>query len=150
MEYIVETTDITKEFKRTEKTPQSEYIWITGLKDALLSKLRREARDTFLAVDHVSLKVRRSELFGLVGPNGAGKTTLIKLMSGILKPDEGTAIVNGFDIRKDPKNAHRQVSMIPSGAGSVSTWRYRFERILTSSLPFMAGRQKLPKKSMKL
>ena len=47
------------------------------------------------AVDGLSLEVRRGEIFGFLGPNGAGKTTTIKLMCGLLRPDEGTIAIDG-------------------------------------------------------
>lgn len=53
----------------------------------------------FVAVDHVSFRVRRGEIFGLVGPNGAGKSTVIKMLTGILAPSAGTARVAGVDLR---------------------------------------------------
>jgi len=55
------------------------------------------------AVNHVSFKIERDEIVGLIGPNGSGKTTLIRCMLGILKPDSGKVIFNGKDItRKRP------------------------------------------------
>jgi len=122
MEYMIETFDITKKFKRIEETPDSEYMWVTRIKEVLASKLLKETPDTFFAVDHVNIKVAEGELFGLVGPNGAGKTTLIKLLSGVLKADEGTAVINGYDIKKDLKNAQRQISVIPSGGWIGFNW----------------------------
>ena len=53
------------------------------------------------AVDGISFQVKKGELFGLLGPNGAGKTTTINMLCGLLKPTEGTAIVGGYDIRKN-------------------------------------------------
>jgi len=62
----------------------------------------------FVAVDHVSFKVKRGEVFGFLGPNGAGKSTTIRMLCGILLPTEGTASVDGFDIAKqsDDVKAH--------------------------------------------
>jgi len=51
-----------------------------------------------LAVDHVNFEVKKSEIFGFLGPNGAGKTTTIRILTGILKPDGGSAIVSGYDV----------------------------------------------------
>ncbi len=50
---------------------------------------------TLLAVDRLSLDVRRGEIFGLLGPNGAGKTTTLKMMCGLLRPDDGRLELNG-------------------------------------------------------
>jgi len=122
VEYIIETHNLTKEFKRLGETPLSEYMWVTRIKEVLLSKLSRRIPETFFAVDHVNLRVRRGELFGLVGPNGAGKTTLIKLLSGILKPDEGTATINGYDILREIKQAQRQVCLLPAGGWIGFNW----------------------------
>lgn len=57
------------------------------------------------AVLDLNLKIGRGEIFGFIGPNGAGKTTTIKMITGILKPTEGTVLINGTDMRKDPVSA---------------------------------------------
>src|SRR5437879_8447691 len=51
-----------------------------------------------VAVDQISLEVRRDEIVGLIGPNGAGKTTLLRLITKILKPDAGSIVFRGTDI----------------------------------------------------
>ena len=55
-----------------------------------------------LAVDRISFQVADREFFGFLGPNGAGKTTTIRMMTGVIKPDSGTATIKGYDILKDP------------------------------------------------
>ncbi len=57
--------------------------------------------DNFLAVDKVSFQVQKGEVFGLLGPNGAGKTTTIEMLVGLRKPDDGTARLAGFDVKKE-------------------------------------------------
>ena len=52
----------------------------------------------FLAVDHVTLDVRRGEIFGFLGPNGAGKSTTIRMLCGLLLPTSGSATVGGLDV----------------------------------------------------
>jgi ABC-2 type transport system ATP-binding protein len=54
------------------------------------------------AVDSVNIHVEQGEIFGLLGPSGAGKSTIISMLCTILKPSSGTALVNGYDIVKDP------------------------------------------------
>src|ERR1700734_1099694 len=54
--------------------------------------------ETFVAVDHVNLSVRKGEIFGFLGPNGAGKSTTIRMLCGLLKPTSGSATVGGLDI----------------------------------------------------
>lgn len=65
-----------------------------------------------LAIDDVSIKVDNGEIVGFIGLNGAGKTTLIKLMTGILKMDEGTIKINGHDIVKDALEAKKCIGYI--------------------------------------
>ena len=67
------------------------------------------------AVDHLSLKVEGGELFGFIGPNGAGKTTTIKLMTGILEPDEGTITMAGHSMKEDRLAAQRLIGFVPDG-----------------------------------
>ena len=49
----------------------------------------------------VSFKINEGDILGFIGPNGAGKTTTIKLILGLHKIDEGTVLINGYDIKKD-------------------------------------------------
>lgn len=56
---------------------------------------------SFTAVKGVSFQVKKGEVFGLLGPNGAGKTTTIEMLVGLRKPDEGTAILSGYDVIKE-------------------------------------------------
>lgn len=64
------------------------------------------------AVDRISLTVNEGEIIGFIGPNGAGKTTTIKMMTGILSPDEGSVLLNGIDITKEPLEAKRQFGFV--------------------------------------
>src|SRR5579864_5333608 len=69
-----------------------------------------------LAVDDVSLAVKRGEVLGFLGPNGAGKSTTMKMITGFLAPSSGTAVVCGADISDDPLGAKRQIGYLPEGA----------------------------------
>ena len=64
------------------------------------------------AVDNVSLNIGRGEIFGLLGPNGAGKTTLIHMLCTILRPTSGTALINGFDITKQPDRVRKSLGIV--------------------------------------
>lgn len=65
------------------------------------------------AVDAIDLTVPSGTFYGLVGPNGAGKTTTLSLISGLLRPDRGSIIVNGIDASADPLAAKRQMGVLP-------------------------------------
>ncbi len=67
----------------------------------------------FKAVDDVSLTVNKGEIFGFLGPNGAGKTTTIKMIAGLLKPDNGRIDINGYDLVKYPRNCKQETGYIP-------------------------------------
>ena len=59
--------------------------------------------DSFVAVDHLSLRVRQGEIFGFLGANGAGKSTTIRMLCGLLIPTGGEARVGGFDVAREPE-----------------------------------------------
>jgi len=65
------------------------------------------------AVDGISFEVADGELFGFLGPNGAGKTTSISMISGLLKPDDGTVSIGGHDVWRSPKPAKRLLGLVP-------------------------------------
>lgn len=70
-----------------------------------------------LAVDHLSFDVRPAEIFGLVGPDGAGKTTTLRMLAGVMPPDEGKAMVAGSDVVGDPEGAKHYLSYMPQRFG---------------------------------
>jgi ABC-2 type transport system ATP-binding protein len=65
------------------------------------------------AVDHINFKVKKGEIFGFLGPNGAGKTTTIRILTGLLKPDEGKAFVAGLDVLRNSIEAKQCVGVVP-------------------------------------
>jgi ABC-2 type transport system ATP-binding protein len=66
-----------------------------------------------VAVDDVSFSVERGELFGLIGPDGAGKTSIFRMLTTLLLPDGGTAVVDGFDVVKNYKKIRSKVGYMP-------------------------------------
>ena len=68
---------------------------------------------TKMAVNNLNLEIPKGEFFCFLGPNGAGKTTTIKMLTGLLRPTEGRAILGGHDIQKDPVEAKRAIGYIP-------------------------------------
>ena len=63
----------------------------------------------FVAVDRLTLKVRKGEVFGFLGPNGAGKSTTIRMLCGLLKPTAGRALVAGHDVDRDPEAVRQNI-----------------------------------------
>lgn len=84
---MIELENITKTYKIHKRT--------AGIKNATKSFLKREY-ETITALDNVSFKINEGEMVGYIGPNGAGKSTTIKIMCGILTPDSGKCVIDGF------------------------------------------------------
>ena len=72
--------------------------------------------DGIYAVRNLSITVGKGEVFGLVGPNGAGKTTTIRMMTGLLRPDEGTVTIGGYSITGEPLKAKAILGYVPDRA----------------------------------
>ena len=83
-------------------------------------KRRREKHPSksVLALDRVDLQIEEGELFGILGPNGAGKTTLIKILTTLLLPTSGQALVDGLDVEKDPSAIRTRINMVSGGEHS--------------------------------
>lgn len=73
--------------------------------------------DDVVAVDALSLEVRRGEIYGLLGPNGAGKTTTILMLLGLAEPTSGEARVLGLDPARQPLEVKRHVGYLPDSVG---------------------------------
>jgi ABC-2 type transport system ATP-binding protein len=68
--------------------------------------------ESLVAVDHLTFAFAQGSIFGLLGPNGAGKSTLIKMLTTLLPPSEGTALVAGFDIVREPREVRRRIGYV--------------------------------------
>ena len=66
-----------------------------------------------VAVDHVDLSIKAGEFYGLIGQNGAGKTTTIKVLVGLLRPDEGSVGIGKFDTWKSPTEVKARIGVLP-------------------------------------
>ncbi|SDW66019.1 ABC-2 type transport system ATP-binding protein [Marininema mesophilum] len=80
-----------------------------------------------LAVDRLQLQVKPGEIFGFLGPNGAGKTTTIKMVTGILRPDEGEIEVDGVSMVDSPLEAKGRIGYVPDQPEAimrVTGWEY--------------------------
>jgi len=65
----------------------------------------------FIAVDRISFNVKKGELFGILGPNGAGKSTTIYMLTTVLRPTAGKAMVNGFEISAQPEQVRKSIGI---------------------------------------
>ncbi len=68
---------------------------------------------TTVAVDNISLTLEKGAFYGLLGPNGAGKSTTINMLSTVLKPDEGSVSINGFDLLKESQKCKKSIGIVP-------------------------------------
>ncbi len=71
----------------------------------------------FTAVDRLSFSINRGEIFGLVGPDGAGKTATMRMLAGVMRPDQGTIVIDGINAVADPEEAKQHVSYMPQRFG---------------------------------
>ncbi len=79
-----------------------------------------------VAVDHVEFGVYKAEIFGFLGPNGAGKTTTVRMLTGVIDPTEGSATIQGHDIRKEPLLSRAHIAVVPEEANvylDLSVWQ---------------------------
>lgn len=74
---------------------------------------KRYNRGKVVALHGLDFDVREGEIYGIIGPDGAGKTTLFRILTTLLLADEGTASVNGLDIKKDYKEIRRRIGYMP-------------------------------------
>ncbi len=76
-----------------------------------INKLTKKFGD-FTAVNNISFHVKKGEIFGFLGPNGAGKTTTLSILSTLLSPTSGEAIVNGFNVTQEMDNVRNSIGMV--------------------------------------
>jgi ABC-2 type transport system ATP-binding protein len=76
-----------------------------------ITKFYRTKRVRIKALDEVSLKIEKNQIYGLLGPNGAGKTTFINILSTLLLPTSGRATVLGFDVLKEEKEIRKSIGV---------------------------------------
>jgi len=66
-----------------------------------------------VAVDHLSFRVEKGQIYGFLGPNGAGKSTTMNIITGYLAPTEGAVLIDGADIQKEPEKAKKSIGYLP-------------------------------------
>ena len=95
------------------------------------------------AVDHLSFHIDKGRIYGFLGPNGAGKSTTMNMMTGYIAATEGTVMINGWDLLREPERAKRSVGYlpeIPPVYPDMTVWEY---------LKFAAALKKVSKAEQK-
>lgn len=82
-----------------------------------LTKTFDDLQGKFVALRGVSFEVRPGEVFGLLGPNGAGKTTCLRMLSTVLRPTSGTAVVAGYDVATHPEEVRARIGFMSNNTG---------------------------------
>ncbi len=95
------------------------------------------------AVDNISFDLKKGEIVGFLGPNGAGKSTTMKMITGYLSASDGTAMVCGIDVSKDPMRVHKKIGYLPEANPLY------YDMYVREYLEFTAGIHKLGKETAK-
>ena len=101
------------------------------------------------ALDGLSLKVEQGSVFGLLGPNGAGKTTTVRVLTTLLKPDSGSAIVSGVDVINDPEHA-REIMGLSGQSATVDENLTGVENLIMLGRLFRLPRKEATNKANEL
>src|SRR5271154_4671727 len=86
------------------------------------------------AVDHIDIRIPYGQIFGLLGPNGAGKSTTVKMLTTLLDPSSGTAVVAGFDVVKAPAEVRRRIGYVPQMLSADGALTARENLMLSAKL----------------
>ncbi|HEB61607.1 MAG TPA: ABC transporter ATP-binding protein [Bacteroidetes bacterium] len=98
----------------------------------------------FVAVDNISFNVKKGEIFGFLGANGAGKTTAMKMLTGLLSPSSGKAIVAGWDVEKNPEKVKLNIGYMSQKFSLYDDLR------VSENIRLYAGIYKIPRKEIKI
>jgi ABC-2 type transport system ATP-binding protein len=97
----------------------------------------------FEALKGLNLQIEKGDIFGFIGPNGAGKTTTIRILSTLLQPTAGRALINGIDVMKNPYEIKKIIGYMPDSFGVYDGMRMR------EYLDFFGAAYKIPSKQRK-
>ncbi|WP_017470451.1 ABC transporter ATP-binding protein [Amphibacillus jilinensis] len=116
---------------------------IINVSDLKKTYMKRKQKEAVRAVDNISFQIGKGEIVGLLGPNGAGKTTTIKMICGLLKPDQGVITINGINNAKHRLKALQHISAVLEGNRNLY-WRLT----VRENLEYFAGNRGQSKKAM--
>lgn len=120
---------------------------MSNLQAMVKVKMLSKSYNSLKAVDQVSFEVAPGEILGYLGPNGAGKSTTIKMMTGLLTPDEGSITINGYDLSTHPMDAKKQFGFVPE-TGALFEKLTPYEYLLLIGRIYKIDTAKLDKKIM--
>ncbi|MCS1350025.1 ABC transporter ATP-binding protein [Mechercharimyces sp. CAU 1602] len=92
------------------------------------------------AVDQLNIEIEAAQIYGLLGPNGSGKTTTIRMMMGLVQPDEGMITICGYDVEAEPLEMKKRVGILPDAdelVEDLSAWEF---------LQFIASLRSIPER----
>ena len=89
------------------------------------------------AVNDISFNVKKGEIVGFLGPNGAGKSTTMKILTGYLQPDSGTAKVCGIDVKEEPLSVKKKIGYLPESNALY------YDMYVKEYLSFLSGVHKI-------
>ncbi|MFQ6087697.1 MAG: ABC transporter ATP-binding protein, partial [Candidatus Methanofastidiosia archaeon] len=112
---MIKTKNLTKIFRKKSNKKQS-------LKTRVKNFIQQN-HETIKALDNVNIKIKKGEILGLIGPNGAGKTTLVKILSTLILPDEGTAMIDGHNVLNDGEFVRSKIGAITGEYTRTLYWR---------------------------
>ena len=101
-----------------KEAPSQSTASATGARPAVVIRELTRKFGPFTAVDRVTADIAAGEVLGIIGPNGAGKSTLIKMLTTLLPPTGGTAVVAGHDIVRAPAQVRRNIGYVPQQLSS--------------------------------
>jgi ABC-2 type transport system ATP-binding protein len=96
------------------------------------------------AIDGISLAIPEGQLYGLVGPDGAGKTTMLRMLSTVMMPSSGKALVMGYDVRSEPEKVRRKIGYMPQNFSLYP------DLSVLENLNFFADIHRIPAKTKKI
>ena len=135
-----------EEVRRGHKEPVILPWKSTGDTPAIEAEGLTQRFGTFTAVDHVSFRIERGEIFGFLGSNGCGKTTTMKMLTGLLPPTEGTALLFGKAVKGGDVESRRRVGFMTQAFSLYTELTVRQNMMLHArlfDLPDEAGRKRV-------
>ena len=124
---------------------------MTPVHSALRAESVTKRYGPVLALDRVSLEVRRGECVALIGESGSGKTTLLRCFNRLVDPDEGHVLVDGVEVKElDPITLRRRIGYVPQDGGLLPHWRIRRNVALVPWLRRMENPEGLADRALSL